>query len=279
MKISIDKSLSLLLYNLIYKNKNINKDKVSILMYHSITSDIEKMTTRQYYEINTDVNTFAKHLKLIEKNNIEVIKVEDIERYENVKNTKNKIAITFDDGYQDFYRYAFALLKKHKYPAMVYIPTGYIGDARNVLSEKKCLTWKEIQLMSKDGISFGSHTVSHPKLIELEKKQIEFEISQSKKDIERKLQKEIKAFCYPYSFPSENINFKKYLKKVLTNNGYKHCATTTIGLENIKSNYFLKRIPINLYDNEKMFMAKINGAYDWMYIVQKLNKLRKYKRR
>jgi peptidoglycan/xylan/chitin deacetylase (PgdA/CDA1 family) len=43
---------------------------------------------------------------------------------------RRTVAITFDDGYEDNYRKAFPILKRHGAPAAFYVTTGSIGDAR-----------------------------------------------------------------------------------------------------------------------------------------------------
>jgi peptidoglycan/xylan/chitin deacetylase (PgdA/CDA1 family) len=74
------------------------------------------------------------------------------------------------------------------------------------------LSWDEIVEMSNDGISFGAHTINHPILTNLPLEQIEKEIVQSKKDIEGKIGKEVKAFSYPNGDFNEEIVelIKKY---------------------------------------------------------------------
>lgn len=47
-----------------------------------------------------------------------------------VNRPKDKIAVTFDDGYADNYHYAFPILKKYQIPATIFIPTDYIETGK-----------------------------------------------------------------------------------------------------------------------------------------------------
>jgi peptidoglycan/xylan/chitin deacetylase (PgdA/CDA1 family) len=59
------------------------------------------------------------------------------------------------------------------------------------------LTWNQIIEMSKGGMEFGSHTVTHPFLSNLTIDEIMYELVESKRVIEEKLGKEIKSIAYP----------------------------------------------------------------------------------
>jgi len=49
---------------------------------------------------------------------------------------KHACYLTFDDGWSDFYRYAFPLLVKHQVPATVYLPTGFIGSSKSFWTDR-----------------------------------------------------------------------------------------------------------------------------------------------
>ncbi len=123
------------------------------------------------------------------------------------------------------------------------------------------------------GISFGSHTVTHPQLKNIDHNKIEYELRQSNEPIASMLGREINLFSYPYKFPEENKRFINYLKDILVKSGYEYCLTTKIGSTTPKSDlYFLKRLPINSSDDLQFFKAKLEGAYDWLHIIQRLSK-------
>jgi peptidoglycan/xylan/chitin deacetylase (PgdA/CDA1 family) len=118
---------------------------------------------------------------------------------------------------------------------------------------------------------FGSHTVNHPKLYDLSWPEIESETTVSKERIQQELQEEVTSFAYPYAFPQEDRRFTQRLAGVLRKAGYRHCATTVIGRPQAGDDPFcLKRLPANSGDDQRLLAAKLNGAYDWLGIVQRI---------
>jgi peptidoglycan/xylan/chitin deacetylase (PgdA/CDA1 family) len=74
----------------------------------------------------------------------------------------------------------------------------------------KPLTWSQIREMSKGGMEFGSHTVSHPFLSNLTKNEMVYELTESKRIIEEKLGEKIKSIAYPSgSYDQRVINCAK----------------------------------------------------------------------
>lgn len=284
--------------------------KFPILMYHSISNDNESKV-HPYYRINTSPDIFAKHMKFLHENSYKVIDLEQAEKMlkspdikfpdnrnnngnrqtqvtklpqqalaPNTLNEPNKLSkekfvvITFDDGYRDFYTEAFPILQKYGYTATVFLPTAFIDNQKTKLKGKEHLNWDQVIKLSKKGITFGSHTVSHPQLKNLSKGDIHFELIHSKLRIEQEIGREVNAFSYPYKFPEDDKYFKKYLNDdVLIKFGYESCLTTNIGTVSEKDDLFsLKRIPVNSCDDLSLFEAKLAGGYNWLSKVQLLFK-------
>ena len=50
----------------------------------------------------------------------------------------------------------------------MFLPTAFINPERRRFKERECMTWDEVRECRRGGIEFGSHTVNHPKLYELD---------------------------------------------------------------------------------------------------------------
>jgi peptidoglycan/xylan/chitin deacetylase (PgdA/CDA1 family) len=107
-------------------------------------------------------------------------------------------------------------------------------------SDRVMLSWDEVREMSKQGISFGSHTRSHPVLSLLSLSEIRTEIAESRERIESEIQKPITTFAYPYGKPED---YPKEMTGLLRQEGYRLACNTTMGAERlpILSPFDLKR--------------------------------------
>jgi peptidoglycan/xylan/chitin deacetylase (PgdA/CDA1 family) len=243
-----------------------NKFRLPILMYHSISDEAEENVS-PYYRTATSPKLFAAHMELLRAQNYKVLNLQaGLEKYLRGNFVSQKFAvITFDDGFQDFFTAALPVLKKHDFSATVFLPTAFIGTDRKNFKGRACMTWNEIRESQKAGIEFGSHTVNHPKLYELDLPQIRAELKESKAAIESELSRPVRTFAYPYAFPSADRAFVKVFVETLKETGYDSAVTTKIGLAGKNDDPFtLKRLPINSADDEALFLAKLAGAYDWL---------------
>ncbi|MCX6743084.1 MAG: polysaccharide deacetylase family protein, partial [Candidatus Parcubacteria bacterium] len=98
------------------------------------------------------------------------------------------MAITFDDGNEDFYTQAWPILQKLKIKSNVYIMTGVKG--------KSWLTTEQIVELDKSGlVEIGSHTVWHPYLKRVSKERQWQELNDSKIYLDKLLNKSINIIC------------------------------------------------------------------------------------
>lgn len=159
---------------------NTNK-RIPVLMYHGVSNE-----TWGIENLFMKTSDFDKQMKYIH-DNYETIFIEDITKdYSN----KKVVALTFDDGYIDFYNNVLPILKKYNLKANLYVITAFKGE--------KNLSDDQIKKISDSGlVSIGSHTVNHHSLPTLSDEELDKELKDSKEYLEKLLNKKVKTICYP----------------------------------------------------------------------------------
>lgn len=163
---------------------------------------------------------------------------------------RRTVALTFDDGRDNFYTEAFPRLSRYGYTATVFVVTGWIG-------KKGYLHGAQLRELHSAGITIGSHTCSHLHLPDLEPAQMKMEIERSKEILEQHLQTPATLFCYPFGgFNSQAVEFVRAA-------GYKAAFTTNRGLRGTNQDLFsLRRIRMSHTASPIRLWAKCSGYYD-----------------
>ena len=183
------------------------------------------------------------------------------------------VVLTFDDGYLDFYINVSSVLKGYGFKATAFLPTDFMDGKKKGLKEKQHLSWSQIRELSREGTCFGSHTVTHRQLQDLDKKEVVLEIRKSKEVIEDKIGTEVRSFSYPYRFPSQKNGFIRMLRSILSELNYKNGVNTDVGVNGKgEDRFFLKRLPVNSSDDPRFFQSKLEGDYNWIRSFQKLRR-------
>ncbi len=113
--------------------------------------------------------------------------------------TTKTIALTFDDGYEDFYINAFPLLKKYNLKGTFYVII-------NALDKPGYITKAQLQEMAASGfVEIGSHTFNHPDLRLKQEADAVFEIKGSKGELEKMIGQPVLTFAYPYGYYNYQI--------------------------------------------------------------------------
>ncbi|MFA5857663.1 MAG: polysaccharide deacetylase family protein [Elusimicrobiota bacterium] len=149
---------------------------------------------------------FARQMEWLKKKYFRVVPLTDLVSYlrGDVVLPERTAVLTFDDGYHDFYLYAYPVLKKYNYPAAVFISPGLIGgynewDHEKIHAKLPLMTMEQVNDTIASGlIDYGAHTLTHPFLSKLDDEKVIAEVVGSKKLLETKTGRPVLSFCYPY---------------------------------------------------------------------------------
>ena len=162
--------LALVVWNARAATADWPNDTFQVLCYHEVTDDPKALLNP--YSIST--RQLAEQFEWLKENGFRVIKIDDIlAARAGVRPLPSKaILLTFDDGYESFYKNVFPLLKVFNYPAVQAIVGSWInadpGDIPVTTEIEKydtgsMMKWQEIKELSDSGLveiashSFASH--------------------------------------------------------------------------------------------------------------------------
>ena len=170
--------------SVVQANHNTEPD-IPVLLYHRIGDTEGHLTiTPEKFELD---------LENVREMGYTTITLETFKRFLADPETElptKPILISFDDGYLDNFMNAYLFLRKYGMTAAFFIITGMVG-------EEDRLAAGHIKQMAANGMSFGSHTVSHRALGEMTRESAESELILSKAYLEGLLQKPIDFIAYP----------------------------------------------------------------------------------
>ena len=145
------------------------------------------------------------------------------------------VLITFDDGYRDILENALPVLRRHGYPAVIFVPIGYLDDARPLPHEERLaaeglvnatLTWDELPELEAGGIRVESHGISHRPLADLDVDEAAREITLSKLRLEERLGRPVRAFAY---VKGSEAHYRPVHLSLLKQAGYEIAFTSVSG--------------------------------------------------
>lgn len=237
-----------------------NRKILTILNYHSIHPGLP---------FSTSPTEFSKQMEFLADNfsMSSLSKVYETRMGFNPQSERTAI-VTFDDGYEDNYLYAFPILEKLGIKATIFVTTGFVNGEVDIAKRDKtyanlkALSWEQILEMKKWGILFGSHTHNHPILSKIPLDEARTEIIHSKKILEDVLGIPVEHFAYPLGQPN---TFNPSIIKILKEAGFKLACSALWGNDNKNINlYKLRRIRIDACDTFDDFKGKVKGNWEFM---------------
>lgn len=217
------------------------EDKVPILMYHKISP----YSFHGGLGLRVPPELFELQMNYLKKHGYHTVSLDQVtDHWDKGKPLpSHPIVISMDDGYEDNYTFAFPILKKMGFSATIFLVNNDIGgynewDAGR-MPHLKLLSWPQIRAMKQYGISFQSHTLTHPHLTKIKPVAAQREIYESKTQLEKALGVPVNFIAYPYGGRDVKID------KIIRQAGYKAGISTDQGQNNAGTDRCrLKRIRI-----------------------------------
>src|SRR5437588_3455633 len=121
-----------------------NTPGIPVLCYH----DLQPVASNDM--VNTP-NNFEAHLRWLKGHGYSSLSVDQLVAILKGREPQPEraVVITFDDGYQGVYEYAYPLLKRYGMRATLFIVTSKMGDGNPPMPH---LTWPEIEEMDRAGV-------------------------------------------------------------------------------------------------------------------------------
>ncbi len=237
--------------------KKASKSEIPALVYHKIGNRPEWGVTRQ------KVEQFERQMKYLKEQDYRSIKIEEAFKEKGSRDSR-EILLTFDDGYESVYTWAFPILQKYGFTACIFLITGYVGKYNkwDVNWGKKFthLSWNQIEEMKRHGFSFGSHTVNHPDLTKTEKKFVEFELKRSKEELEDRLSQEVSFLSFPFG------KYNRVVEELTREAGYQKAFTICSSPGTNDSHSLVEgRVGMYLFDSALTLKIKLDsGRLFWI---------------
>jgi peptidoglycan/xylan/chitin deacetylase (PgdA/CDA1 family) len=219
---------------------------IAILAYHSLDDS--------HSVLSTYPRVFAEQMRVLSDSRANIISLGQVpEQLRAGSERSDAVVITFDDGFRSVYEHALPVLQAYRFPATVFLVTDYC-EKSNVwpsqppyIKHKPLLRWSEINQMTQAGISFGSHTRTHPNLRELSRDMAEEELAGSKRIIEDFTGRPADTFAYPYGAYDATI-------VALARIHYRLACSTILGFAGLDSDPFaLERIDMYYLQSPALF--------------------------
>ncbi|MBO8173134.1 MAG: polysaccharide deacetylase family protein [Bacillaceae bacterium] len=219
------------------------RNQVVVLTYHHISRDFTSNFT-------ITPQKFRSHVELLHDEGFQPIHFDTFVHFLETGHLKeeNAVLITFDDGYESYYRYAFPVLQDYQFPSVQFVVPSKLKYSpergEGVISTLSFYQMK--QLLASELVSVQSHTYAlHAKKIDSGGKHIPVtapdpenerhevnphyqgrlyvDLMMAKAGLEQKLGREVTALSFPYGF------YNSRMIEMAQKAGYQYGFTTREG--------------------------------------------------
>ena len=229
---------------------------VPILMYHAVAQDPPPTTRR----LSVTPGAFEEQVAFLANHGYTGLTFSDLADAFRTGAVlpERPVVLTFDDGYADFAREAWPVLRRHDFPATVFVTTGWIADAGAAAAGTPLdhmLSWAQVCELSSAGIEMAAHSHSHPELDQLGEAELRHDLGHSKALLEDAIGAPVRALAYPFGYSSSRVRL------AARSIGYR-CAASVRNLRATPAEdpFALPRLTIRRSTDPATFAAIVTGT-------------------
>lgn len=190
--------------------------QVPVLIYHHLLPT-RVANELAYNEMIVTTESFEEQMQRLVDEGYHTITTQQVAQF--VRNgaplPDKPVLITFDDGYESTYQYAYPILHRLNLKATVFVVTGWIRSASAGFNPRRLsyMTWGQLQEMSASGVfDVQSHTTDMHRFIKdqpaakaLPDAVVLADLVNARQTLKGHLGLEVKAFAYPYGSYNQHL--------------------------------------------------------------------------
>jgi peptidoglycan/xylan/chitin deacetylase (PgdA/CDA1 family) len=234
-----------------------------VLTYHKV-NDLEGNS------VTVPVRQFDEQMAQLRELGYTVVSLDDVLAHylERKPLPPQAVLITFDDGYIDNLENAAPILQRYGYPAVLFVPIGYLGGGRPLPHDEhlaargivnRTIDWSQLDELERAGVRIESHGIGHRPLADLEVDEAAREITLSKLRLEDALGRPVRAFAY---VKGSEAHYRPVHLSLLRQAGYDVAFTSISGGNGPRSDPLqLHRYNVEPYPR-RTFELVLSGACD-----------------
>lgn len=163
-------------------------DRVAVLMYHRVlpdAADVDGLEPGMYVRRSN----FERHLDWLAARGVSTGSLG--QRHDAAG---GGAALTFDDGWRDNMTEAWPALQSRGLGATVFLVRDWVADPQR----DEFLAPDDVRELAREGLEFGAHTLSHPRLDALDRTEIVRELRLSREAVSDWTGERCRWFAYPF---------------------------------------------------------------------------------
>lgn len=172
--------------------------RITVLLYHRVSDDARDNLTVGIAQFERQMALLSRHCDVLSLQQV-------LDAGTLAQSPRPRVAVTFDDGYQDNYTHAAPILERHRIPCAFFVSTGIVNSDRRFPHDVRrgnpvipVMSWDQLRDLRARHFEIGSHSVSHIDCAAEPESVVTDELTRSVQDLVRELNEPILAFAYPY---------------------------------------------------------------------------------